>query len=77
MYEQVPRIALQGAQVVRITGVSQLVEIDDGFINTGQPVQYKVGADEAGAAGNENHVGPCKFANVTRIRTADILRESP
>ena len=34
-------------------------EIDDGLINASQPVDYKVGANEAGAAGDENHGGPC------------------
>jgi hypothetical protein len=69
------RIILQAAEVIRVTSVGQLVEIDDWLITSRQPIQHKVGADEAGATSHENHEYPYKFANAARITAGAILRE--
>ena len=49
-----PRIVFQRGQGLQITGVGELVEIDDFFIALGHPVQDKIGTNEASPAGNEN-----------------------
>jgi hypothetical protein len=42
-------------QVAEVAGVRELVEVDDGLARGGEPVEHEVGADEAGAAGDEDH----------------------
>jgi hypothetical protein len=51
----VPGIVLQGFQGVEIACICQFVEIEDGLVRLSQPVQYKIGSDEACAACYENH----------------------
>ncbi len=53
--EQVARIALQRREVLQIACVGELVEVDEGLIAAGQPVEDEVGADETRAAGDQNH----------------------
>ena len=55
--QRVPRIARQAGQRFGVAGVSEFVEVDDRLAGLGQPVQHKVSADEAGAAGDENGHG--------------------
>ena len=43
-------------QVLGVAGVGEGVEIDDRLVACGQPVEDEIRADEAGAAGDEDHV---------------------
>ncbi|MNC86139.1 hypothetical protein D3C83_17760 [compost metagenome] len=54
--ENMPRVVSQAGQVAGIAGVGQRVEIDDGGFLAGEPVDDEIGADEAGAAGDQDHV---------------------
>ena len=47
-------ISLEGGKVLEIAGVGELVEIDDGVLLQGDPVEDEVGTDEAGSAGDED-----------------------
>ena len=58
--EEVARVALQGGEVLEVAGVGQRVEVDDGLIGLGQPVEDEVAADEAGTTGDEDHVYPTR-----------------
>ena len=49
--KHVPGIRGNGLQVLQIAGVGQLVEVDDRLGRVRQPVEYKVAANEACAAG--------------------------
>ena len=42
-------------EILQVAGVSQLVQIEDRFAAQLQPVEDKVGPDEAGAARHQNH----------------------
>src|SRR4051812_8961950 len=53
--EDVPLVILQGPQIFAVTGIGQLVQIDDGLAARSQPVQYKVGAYKASPSSNQNH----------------------
>ena len=53
--EAIPRVAVQRGEVEGVAGVSQLVEVHDRLAGVGQPVQDEIRADEAGAAGDEDH----------------------
>jgi hypothetical protein len=55
LHENMPRVAFQASQVVRVAGVGQLVQVDDGRALRLQPVVDEVGADEACAAGHQYH----------------------
>ena len=50
------RILGQRGQVGQVARVGELVEVDDRLIMVGQPVEYEIGANEARAAGDQNHV---------------------
>lgn len=54
LHEHMARIALQAGQVFQVAGVGEFVEVEDGFVGLGQPVQHEIAAYEAGAAGDEN-----------------------
>jgi hypothetical protein len=41
-------VAFEAGVVFEIAGVGEFVEIDDGLIVASQPVEHKIGADEAG-----------------------------
>ena len=41
-------------EIAQITGISQFVQVDHGFVAVGQPVKDKIAANKAGAAGHEN-----------------------
>ena len=49
-------VARERREVAEVAGVGELVEIDDGLVGRREPVEHEVGADEAGAAGDEDHV---------------------
>jgi hypothetical protein len=68
------RVALQRGQVGAVAGVGQLVEVDDGLIARGQPVEHEVAADEAGAAGDKNHVLPLSHGAAGLDAMRNLLR---
>ena len=45
----------KASEVLEVAGVGERVEVDDGLIGLGQPVEDEVAADETGATGDENH----------------------
>jgi hypothetical protein len=45
-------VPLDGGEVLEIAGVGELVEVDDGVVLKGDPVEDEVGTDESGTAGN-------------------------
>lgn len=53
LHKTVLRLALQAGQVFEVARVGELVEVDDGLIGLGAPVEHEIGANEAGAAGDE------------------------
>src|SRR5665213_2468195 len=55
VHEHVARVGRKAREVGGIAGVSQLVEIDHTLVLRGQPVEDEIGADEARAAGDEDH----------------------
>ena len=56
LHKGVARIALQAGQSFRVARVGEFVEVDDRLLRTSQPVENEIGADEAGAASNEDHI---------------------
>ena len=48
-------VPVERLQAFQVTGVSEGVQIENRFTNSGKPVEYKICADEACAAGDENH----------------------
>jgi uncharacterized protein YkvS len=52
-------IPLKGGKVLEIARVGELVEVDDGVFLEGDPVEDKVGTNEAGAAGDEDGRHDC------------------
>jgi len=53
--EDVALVAVQAGEVLQVAGVGEFVEIEDRLVVLSQPVEDEVRADEAGAAGDENH----------------------
>jgi hypothetical protein len=54
-HEPVPRVIGQAREVGQVAGVGELVEVHDRLVGGGEPVEHEVTADEAGAAGDEDH----------------------
>jgi len=50
--EHMPCIAVERGEILQIAGVGQLVEVDDGFVGLGQPVEDKIAANETSGAGH-------------------------
>jgi hypothetical protein len=48
-------------QILKVAGIGQFVQVDDGAGACGQPVVNKVGADESGASGYDNAWLNCHF----------------
>jgi hypothetical protein len=55
-HEFVPGIMGKRSEIAEVAGVGEQVEIEDRLALCGEPIQDEVGADEAGAAGDEDHV---------------------
>ena len=53
LHKDVVRVALQAGQGFQIARVGQLVQIDHSFRGLSQPIQNKIGANEAGTAGDK------------------------
>ena len=54
LHKDMPRVAVQRCQRFQVAGIGQLVEVDDRLVGLSQPVEDKVGTDEAGSAGDKN-----------------------
>ncbi len=54
LHQLMTSIALQAGQSLGVTRVGELVEVDDGLIAGGQPVEHEVGANKTCAAGHKN-----------------------
>ena len=55
-HKDVVRIALERSQILKVSRVGKLVEIDDGCRFRFDPIENEVGADKAGAASDEDGV---------------------
>jgi hypothetical protein len=44
------------AKGLLVTGVGEFVEVDDGFLQSSQPVENEICADKSGSSSYENHV---------------------
>ena len=58
VHEHMPRIAPQPVEVVQVARVGERVEVDHRLAAAREPIQDEIAADEAGAAGDENHSQP-------------------
>jgi hypothetical protein len=54
LHQAVARIVAQCGQIVRVAGVGQGVQGHHGLVAARQPVEYEVGADETGSAGDQD-----------------------
>ena len=54
MHKHVARIAGQRGQVLQVTGVGEFVQVHHRLLRECQPVEHKIAANEAGAAGDQN-----------------------
>ena len=54
-HEAVARVAAHRLEVAEVAGVGELVEVHHRLATRGEPVDDEVGADESGAAGDEDH----------------------
>ncbi len=54
-HEDMPAVLRERREVAEVACVREQVEIDDGLAGRGKPIEHEVGADEAGAAGHEDH----------------------
>jgi len=50
----VTRIPLDRSEVLEVSGVGELIEIDNGVPLEGDPVEDEVGSDESGTAGDKD-----------------------
>ena len=70
LHEDMTGVTDERRQRLAVAGIGQLVEIDDGLVVLREPVEYEIGADEAGAAGDEDHVGGSWSVDEARSRAA-------
>ena len=52
--EAVALVGRQRREVPAVAGIGELVEVDDRLVASREPGEHEIGADEAGAAGNED-----------------------
>jgi len=55
--KEVPAIGCNRRQILHVSSVGQLIEIEDRLVICRQPVENKITADKAGAACYQNHSG--------------------
>ena len=55
LYEDMPWVFGERGQIVPITRVGELIEIDHGLVVFGKPGVYKIAANKAGTASDKNH----------------------
>src|SRR5690606_18589216 len=77
VHEEMARIALEQAQVAQVARVGQRVEVQHRLVATGEPVEDEVAADEAGAAGDEDHDAERLPLRSTTIRRAPDPMTAP
>jgi hypothetical protein len=58
LHEDEIRVALERREGLEVACVGQLVEIHDRLVAVRDPVEYEIGANEASAAGNQDHGVP-------------------
>lgn len=59
LHEDVVRVALERREGLEVARIGQLVEVHDGLVALRDPVEHEIGANEACAAGNQDHGVPC------------------
>jgi len=64
LHKDVAGMTVQAGKGFKVACVGEFVDVDDGFSRLGQPVEYEVAADEAGAACDENHDEVVKYQEV-------------
>jgi hypothetical protein len=58
LHKHMATILAKGSQVLQVARVGEFVQVDDGLVGLSQPIEHKVAANKAGAAGHQNrHVG--------------------
>lgn len=72
LHQLVAQIPLQAHQRFGVARVGEFVEVDDGLVAGGQPIEDKVGANEAGAAGDENGHEDAVLVGATGRGTTDL-----
>ena len=55
-HEDVPRIAFQLRQILRVPGVSQLIQINNGIRLSHHPIEHEIGSDKTGPAGYKDTI---------------------
>jgi hypothetical protein len=55
LYKDVIGVAVQAGKGFQVACIGEFVDVDNRLTRLGQPVEYEVAADEAGAACDENH----------------------
>ncbi len=53
-YKDMSRITVQTPQVIEITGIRELVQVDNASSGTRYPIQNKIGPDKTGATCNQD-----------------------
>src|ERR1041385_7987782 len=53
--KDMPGVATQRVQIMQVAGIRELVEVDDRLVRDLERREDEIGADEAGAAGDEKH----------------------
>src|SRR6266478_4436969 len=71
--EAIARVSFDGAQVVEIARVRQLVEIQDARAFRGNPLENEIRANEASATGDENEIFHAGNADIVPRRRVPIL----
>ena len=70
VHKHVACITVQTGEVLQVAGVGEFVQVDDRLVAGGQPVDHKIAADEAGAAGDKyGHVRGSRSANALPTRS--------
>ena len=77
LHEHMARVALQGGEAFQVAGVGQRVEVQHRFAGRGDPIEKEVRADEAGAAGDENHDGCVRETRKFKRRTCRHCARRP
>jgi hypothetical protein len=75
MYKLVSLIVRNGRQVVKISGIRELIEIYDGSRIALHPPQNEIGSDESGSASDEDRVFHEEKYCQTALRAATGCRQ--
>ena len=55
LHKDMSRIRTQTSQIFQIAGVGQFINIDNGLIHIGKPLQYKIRTNKTCTASDKNH----------------------